>query len=206
MHKLSATCTCRLGMLWSLDCEENCISCTMANIGAAMTPAAFPYPQPAGCGKKEGTAAGAVRLRGGFGTLCDPIHSGSPEVLHGGSWGGICTDQLAETQAEDNLVAGVVCRQLGFPHGTRIDAVTTLPSPSAATGETTEQFWLSSVECEGQERRLIDCDLGQGFLKQGAQCPSHHPHRLHIACRNFPLVEVLEAMTTPEAGADPCCM
>ena len=166
-----------------------------------------------------------MRLRGGFGTPCDPIHSGFIEVLHFDEWGSICTDRSDEDVAESNLVADVVCRQLGFPHGTRVDPLTPQPpsppseeddaaSPYSAyyysrmydynlpeeAEEPVERFWLSSVQCRGPEGRLIDCDLGPGFRSNNQGCSSTN-HRLHIACRQFPVVEALESVTTPEAGA-----
>ena len=179
-----------------------------------------------GCDRQEGTTEGAVRLRGGFGTLCDPVHSGFVEVLHFEEWGSICTDQRAENRAEDNLVADVVCRQLGFPHGTRIDPLTSRPPPSSPLGgeapspystyyfpsyydadylteeaeEPVDRFWLSEVTCSGPEERLIDCGLGEGFRNNNAGCRSS-PHRIHIACRQFPVVEALEEVKTPDAGA-----
>ena len=169
-----------------------------------------------------------MRLRGGFGTLCDPVHSGFVEVLHFREWGSICTKQQSENRARDNLVADVVCRQLGFPHGTRVDPLTTQPPPpSPADGEAppplftpfydpiyydysdtvaeeaeepVDRFWLSEVICGGPEGRLIDCNLGEGLRDSNASC-GNRPHRLHIACRQFPIAEALEAVTTPEAGA-----
>ena len=184
----------------------------------------WPFP---GCDRQEGTTEGAVRLRGGFGTPCDPVHSGFIEVLHLGEWGSICTDRLTETRAEDNLVADVVCRQLGFPHGTRIDPLTAeAPRPSPPDGEPpspnaiyydygsidpteeaeepVDRFWLSEVTCSGPEARLIDCDLGEGFRNNNAGCSSR-PHRIHIACRQFPVVEALEEVTTPDAGRSEQC-
>ena len=185
-------------------------------------PTSRPLPD---CDRHEGTTEGAVRLRGGFGTLCDPVHSGFIEVLHFDEWGSVCTDQRAENRAEDNLVADVVCRQLGFPHGTRIDPLTSRPPPSPPDGEApspyttyyyssyydydsiteeaeepVDRFWLSEVTCSGPEGRLIDCDLGEGFRNNNAGCSSR-PHRIHIACRQFPVVEALEEVTTPDAGA-----
>ena len=185
-----------------------------------------------GCDRQEGTTEGAVRLRGGFGTLCDPIHTGFVEVLHIGKWGSICTEQGAEDRAEDNLVADVVGRQLGFPHGNRIDPLTARPpaltpeeAEAAPTGnpsdygsdytnsgdfpsdteeaeEPVERFWLSAVGCSGPERHLIDCNLGPGFRNNNAGCSSR-PHRIHVACRQFPVAEALEDVTTPDARTLP---
>ena len=63
-----------------------------------------------------------MRLVGGFGTLCDPLHSGFTEVFHDGEWGAICLEPFSGSTnpPEDRLVADVVCRQLGFPHGTLV--------------------------------------------------------------------------------------
>ena len=175
------------------------------------------------CGTQDGTTEGSVRLRGGFGTPCDPVHSGFIEVLHFGEWGSICTDRRAEDRAEDNLVADVVCRQLGFPHGTRIDPLTAQAPPPMPEGapspystyyytyyydydtpteeaeEPVDRFWLSSVTCNGPESQLVDCNLGPGFRNNNAGC-RFRPHRIHIACRQFAVVEALEAVTTPGAG------
>ena len=155
-----------------------------------------------------------MRLRGGFGSLCDPVHSGFIEVLHAGEWGSICTDESVENQGENRLVADVVCRQLGFPHGTRVDPLTAQPPsteapspfnadnrpPAEEAEEPVERFWLRDVACSGPEGRLVDCNLGQGFRNNNAGCSSN-PHRIHAACRQFPVVEALEAITTPGAGA-----
>ena len=186
-----------------------------------------------GCDRQEGTTEGAARLRGGFGTPCDPIHSGFIEVLHAGEWGSICTNVLGEgrtdggssrrNEGEEHLVADVVCRQLGFPHGTRIDPLTATPPPPVPEDsegpfrrryysdfytdsleeeaeEPVERFWLTNVACSGVEGRLLDCDLGPGFLNNNTGCRLT-PHRMHIACRQFPVVEALEALTDPDAGA-----
>ena len=197
----------------------------MTIIPVVMLPNSRSFP---GCDRQEGTTEGAVRLRGGFGTLCDPVHSGFIEVLHFGEWGSICSNRRAEDRAEDNLVADVVCRQLGFPHGTRIDPLPAqAPPPSLSDGEgpspyTTDydstydynnnideaeepvdRFWLSEVTCSGPEARLVDCDLGLGFRNFNDGCSftfTSSPHRIHIACRQFPVVEALEEVTTPDAG------
>ena len=153
-----------------------------------------------------------MRLRGGFGTPCDPVHSGFIEILHNGEWGSICTDESVSS-----IVADVVCRQLGFPHGTGIDPLTEPSPPAPEDGsyyypgyysystteeaeEPVDRFWLSDVSCSGTEERLVDCDLGSGFRNNEGGCV-RSPHRAHIACRQFPVVEALEAVTSPEAGA-----
>ena len=163
-----------------------------------------------------------MRLRGGFGSLCDPVNSGFIEVLHDGEWGSICTNARSESLIDlsfldSDFEADVVCRQLGFPHGTRVDPLTARPpSPEAPSSpssnndddvppaeeaeEPVERFWLSDVTCSGLEGRLIDCDLGEGFRINNAGC-SPNPHRMHVACRQFPVEEALEAITTPGAGA-----
>lgn len=178
-------------------------------------------PHFAGCTELEDTREGTVRLRGGFGTLCDPIHSGYVEILHLGEWGSICTDRRAEDAAQDRLVSDVVCRQLGFPHGTRVDPLTAREPPPNDTmkpyiadnygnyydyalnveeaEEAVDLFWLSDVACTGPEDRLTDCGLGQGFRKN-IGCAGIR-HRLHVACREFPVLDALEEITTPGAGA-----
>ena len=120
-------------------------------------------------------------------------------------------------------MADVVCWQLGFPHGTRIDPLTARTPPSMPEGapspystnhytyyyeydptmedavEPVESFWLSSVACGGPEARLVDCNIGPGFLNNNSGCRSR-PHRIYVACRQFAVVEALEASTTPGAG------
>ena len=113
----------------------------------------------------------------------------------------------------------VVCRQLGFPHGSRIDPLTAPAPPPIPEGalspystydydydapteepeEPVERFWLNSVTCNGPESQLVDCNLGQGFLNSNEGC-RFSPNRIHIACRKFAIVEALEAVTTPGAG------
>ena len=62
-----------------------------------------------------------MRLRGGFGTPCDPLHSGFVEIFHDGEWGRVCLEAFDYNQEpDDRLVADVACRQLGFPHGTLV--------------------------------------------------------------------------------------
>eukprot|EP00892_Ulva_mutabilis_P011614 jgi/Ulvmu1/8825/UM049_0005.1 len=183
-----------------------------------------------GCDVQEGSADGAVRLRGGFGTPCDPIHSGFVEVLNLGQWGSICGGIFFSEEFLDNLVADVVCRQLGFPHGTLIDPIAVArprppPNPdyeyvfdsyttyesefsslvteglvTEEAEEPVERFWLTTgdVQCRGTEGRLVECDLGSGFQNNPRCGPA--PYRLSVACRQFPITDALENITTPGAA------
>ena len=154
-----------------------------------------------------------MRLRGGFGTPCDAVYSGFVEVFHRGEWGAICQ----ATNGADRLVADVVCRQIGFPHGTVIDPATIPPDQERIENdyggytygpyiqeeeeaeESQERFWLNRVSCFGPEEKLVDCDLGRGFRSDNAGCRAS-PFRFTVACRTFPVAEALESVTTPGAG------
>lgn len=143
------------------------------------------------------------------------MHSGYVEVLHNGEFGSICTTSYFEVRSQDNLVARVVCRQLGFPYATRVDPLTPLPQdqiPPRSTfegpveaEEPEDRFWLydGDLECRGPEERLVDCDVGAGFTEASNERCLGDPtyHRLHVACRQFPVPEALEGVTTPGAGS-----
>lgn len=147
---------------------------------------------------------GSVRLRGGFGSPCDPVHSGFVEIFHRQEWGAICT---SGSTFDNPQVAGVVCRQLGFPHGTLVDPTTNPPNDLSdfsftadEAEEPQERFWLSSVRCLGPEDTLNDCDLDAGFRTRNTGC-NFLSSRLTVACRSFAVSEALEDVTTPRTGA-----
>eukprot|EP00892_Ulva_mutabilis_P002373 jgi/Ulvmu1/12136/UM084_0063.1 len=164
----------------------------------------------AGCGQAPPEVEGSVRLVGGFGTLCDPLHTGIVEVFHFGEWGALCFDD----RDDDMLVADVVCRQLGFPHGTPVDPteaeVDSTPDyyfgpfgPGSGVTEESqlpqERFWLSAASCRGTEVRLVDCDLGPGFRTNNRGCRGAAGTRFQAACRQFAVSEALEDVATPGA-------
>lgn len=76
-----------------------------------------------------------------------------------------------------------------------------------------ESVFLSSVECQGTEAAVSECDLDQGFLTNTTACPlgdyeddlGFGTLQLHVACRQFPVLEALEAVTTPGAGTHIRC-
>ena len=161
----------------------------------------------AGCGQAPTEEEGSVRLVGGFGTLCDPLHTGIVEVFHFGEWGALCFGSFEDEQ----LVADVVCRQLGFPHGTPVDPREVqpessdyeflLPDTPDESERPQERFWLSSATCRGPEERLVDCDLGRGFRTGNRGCTGTGVTRFQAACRQFAVSAALEDVTTPGASA-----
>ena len=145
---------------------------------------------------------GAVRLTGGSGTPCDPLYTGVVEVFRADveAWGAVCT----EVDPEDRLAADVVCRQLGFPHGTAVAPAGIIPEGAApspgADEDLMESFAMRGAACRGVEERLDECRLGEG-LEGGCM---NKPMRLTVACRQFPVAEALESVVTPGAGAALC--
>ena len=96
-----------------------------------------------------------MRLVGGFGTLCDPLHSGFAEVFHDGEWGAICLEPFSRSTnpPEDRLVADVVCRQLGFPHGSLViprEGAILEPARSMSIGKVSQAAHMHvwKVPCE----------------------------------------------------------
>ena len=53
---------------------------------------------------------------------CDDVHFGGVELFREGVWGRICPGRFGGDEADFTLDAKVVCRQLGFPFGTVMDA------------------------------------------------------------------------------------
>ena len=169
----------------------------------------------AGCAVVSDPVEGSVRLRGGFGTQCDPVHTGFIEIFHLGEWGAVC--QPIQREDDDRLVADVVCRQLGYPHGTPVRPLSNPADPpdsdngdytytenEPVTEEAEEplgRFWLSQAACRGTEDELLDCDLGPGFRRGNAGCTSF-PVRVTVACRTFPVPAALESVVTPGAGVN----
>lgn len=149
---------------------------------------------------------GALRLRGGSGSPCDPVYTGFTEIFHSGAWGAVCNSFEADPSAD------VVCRQLGFPYATPVDSFIARPEPdygnfdsppfprfAEEAEEESEIFWLRGVQCGGLEEELSECDLGSGF-RAVSGCDQD---RLHVACRKFAVEAALEAEVTPGAGVLP---
>eukprot|EP00892_Ulva_mutabilis_P005582 jgi/Ulvmu1/3396/UM016_0012.1 len=198
-----------------LECtasQNDILSCGIDNINATdATVLACGNAAPS-CDKTPPMEEGSVRLRGGFGSLCDPVYTGFVEVFHFEEWGAICTG----SDDTDRLAADVICRQLGFPHGTLVDPLTNPADPVRIyndyggytyapydpaveeADEPQDRFWLSFLGCRGPEDTLLQCDLGQGFRTNNNGC-SGGPVRLTAACRTFPVGAALEDVATPGA-------
>eukprot|EP00892_Ulva_mutabilis_P012491 jgi/Ulvmu1/9614/UM054_0044.1 len=137
------------------------------------------------CDRAPRQEQGAVRLVRGEGTPCDVLHSGVIEIFNEGDWGTVC-----ETNA---LGADVVCRQLGFPHGTLVTDDPRASNPNA------RDRWLVETTCRGPETALVDCDLGPAGFHGGRQPCGQRESGQRVACRQFAVEAALEAVTSPSA-------
>ena len=158
---------------------------------------------------------GSVRLRGGSGTPCDPVHTGFAEIFLNGAWGAIGGQSNGRPDAH---VADVVCRQLGFPHGTSVDPTSNpRAGPDATdlytyyiidyslTGEESMEpsagTWLDAFACQGTEERVLDCPVTLSIRNDYAFTrETDFDLRLTVVCRSFAVPEALEEVTTAGAG------
>eukprot|EP00892_Ulva_mutabilis_P001727 jgi/Ulvmu1/11555/UM078_0048.1 len=205
-----------------LDCPSRtgraarCVNSTDATIVACGNTAA-------GCNLTSPEVEGSVRLVNGFGTPCDPLHTGTVEVFHASEWGAICVAVIEQRDPADTLAADAVCRQLGFPHGNPVSTLIPVPPElrdsqnflledlveSGAPG----RVWLEGLRCRGGEQSVLDCELdppefvndaetcfGAGlasFADDYSSTPGTIP--LQVACRQFAVEAAAEAVTSPGA-------
>lgn len=147
----------------------------------------------ADCGLEDITEEGAVRLTFGFGTLCDPLHTGVVEVFHAGQWGAICGGDTG--LADDFFARGVppiVCRELGFAVGTAVAAPSPDPCADPAAAAPGDRVWLTEAVCRGPETQLRQCRVyPSAFLDAASEASTGGcgtPRRLlAVACRQFPI-------------------
>ena len=92
------------------------------------------------------------------------MSQGRVEVNYYGRWGTVCDDGWDDTDA------GVVCRQLGYLHGTAVI--------SAFFGQGSGPIWLDSVTCSGGESTLASC----GHLGVGVTRSCSHSEDAGVRC------------------------
>lgn len=116
-------------------------------------------------------------------------NEGSVEVYHATRWGGVCDWYWHMNNAQ------VACRQLGFPGAAKF-------FKKSYFGAHVTQFWLSELECLGNETRLDTCvhkDWGRPWVcnsqwAAGVEClPKDPPHgTMRMALGSVPNEGVLE--------------
>ena len=118
----------------------------------------------AGCEDPPSTPAeGDVRLVPLNGTavptaVCDDVHFGGVELFREGTWGRICPGRTGGEEASFTLDAQVVCRQLGLPFGTVMDAADDegrgdYSDPLATVWATQVPTWL--LHCRNEYARWL---------------------------------------------------
>ena len=94
-----------------------------------------------------------VRLRGG-----SKPNEGYVEIKRDETWGGVCDDKVGKPEAD------VICRMLGYPHGSQIawqgirggsTSETLLPKHSFGHGS--GGILLDNLNCTGNEDSLVQC-------------------------------------------------
>ena len=91
------------------------------------------------------------------------LSNGQVEIgFQGQFWGGICHTRWSYEDAT------VLCRMLGFERG--------LPTFSSTFGLGVHRSWLSSVNCIGEEKSILDC------FNSGWNVPCTPGNRAGVIC------------------------
>ena len=122
--------------------------------------------------------------------VCDDIHFGGVELFREGTWGRICADPFGSYPEDFTLDAQVVCRQLGFPFGTLMDA----GELGSVYGDSTPDYsdlppftiWATEVWAKAP-RRPADTPLGRYCCPEALlTCLLHSRSSASLGVSRFP--------------------
>ena len=140
-----------------------------------------------------------MRLVDCFGTPCDPVYTGMVEVFHRGSWTTFCR------RPRGTHAAPAICRQLGFAYGNEAhqDAFASegFEPRRPRLSDVDHELWLRDAACLGTESNVTECRLAfRSRARSQERCRLREP-RFEVTCRQFPVRQAQEGLTTAGAGA-----
>lgn len=98
-------------------------------------------------------------------TECDEVHFGGVELFHDGRWGRICPGRISDYEATYAFTvdAQAICRQLGFPFSTIMDA-SDLESAYDRDNEQEDALtWTTDVRIQPGKPHLVEVGGGTSY-------------------------------------------
>lgn len=117
----------------------------------------------------------SLRLAGG-----QDNSAGRVEIFLSGEWGTVCNSGWSLEEAK------VVCRELGQSHAVHV-------TDNRSYGPGGGHIWLSNVNCQGNEDRLIHCSKAEG------SCSDHDKDVGVVCASEFGAIVTTKALTNTSA-------